>query len=249
MSSELGFCNFHQKEEILCKSHIIPYGFYKKYTELKDGFISIDVKTGIERKLPKGVYDKGIMCSDADNGIGKYDEYAINFFDWETEHFLYQNTEGKYFYKIDEFDFIKLNLFLMSFIWRCHHSTQVEFKNFNIGNTYEGRIRDKLVNLDGSLVSWFRFIVLRFESEVDLIPFQSPHCVRYEGLNFVNLYILNYKIVVKLDNRIAEEVDEHFSAHPNKPLIVRKEIYSKTKDFEVFTNIVRNTPFPKARVV
>jgi hypothetical protein len=232
MAGQLGYCKYHKKQERLCRSHLIPHAFYKKYSADDKGLLLCEVGAPYTKRVPIGIYDTQIMCSEADNKIGRYDQYATKFFDWKIDAPLYQDMTGRTAYKLESCNFEMLNLFLMSLIWRCHHADIGPFKKFSIGNGFEAKLLAKLLSGDRSSATWFQFILFRFEGSEEPQPFKFPIHSRLEGLNLVLAYLLNWKIVIKLDSRPGPEWFRAFAVKPNAPIIIRCEEYLGSNEFK-----------------
>jgi hypothetical protein len=232
MAGQLGYCKYHKKQERLCRSHLIPHAFYKKYSADDKGLLLCEVGAPYTKRVPIGIYDTQIICSEADNKIGRYDQYATEFFDWKIDAPLYPDMTGRTAYKLESCNFEMLNLFLMSLIWRCHHADIGPFKKFSIGNKFEAKLLAKLLNGDGSLETWFQFILFRLEGSEESQPFKFPVRTRREGLNLVQAYLLNWKIVIKLDSRPGPEWFRAFAVRPNAPIIIRCEEYLGSNEFK-----------------
>ena len=119
VSMQIMKCKFCGKNIKLIKAHIIPEGFFRllrfgdKPPELHSN------KEGVyPKKSPIGVYDKGILCSECDNAIGIWDNYAqdllLNSF---SESCALFQGDVKLGYKIDKYDYEKLKLFFLSVLW------------------------------------------------------------------------------------------------------------------------------------
>ncbi len=134
------YCHYHeQDEEALCKAHIIPKCFYNKTKPHQ----SYNANGTIDAKhYQNGCKDNNIICKQADNLIGQYDEEAFKILKKNIQqhqvHF-FNNSLNKpfYYYFSNEFNYKKLRLFFISLIWRASISSAPEFKNIKLSKKYE----------------------------------------------------------------------------------------------------------------
>jgi hypothetical protein len=230
----MGFCHYHQKVEILCKSHILPKGFYRTILDLENTDVLELHAVGEKhsKRRPVGDYDSNLICSEADRIFGVYDKHAIDFFKTESPQSII-NYRGREFIRNENFDFQKTTLFLLSFLWRAHHSTLAPYKNFSLGPKFELKIRTALLEEDGSEQSWFSYIIFWQYGPHDdlLLPFKYPFQQKVNGLNFVFSYFLNFKVAAKLDSRPLPRDLKVFAASEIRSIVMPAEKYSKSPEY------------------
>lgn len=224
-----GFCQYHKQEEILCKAHILPRAFYRRVADVHgEGFWIVGENQKHVKRAHAGLYDPSILCGTADSEFGVYDEYAVEFFSVAIPETLHCTPDGREWFKVGGFDFHRLTLFLLSYIWRCHHSKLEPYKEFVIGSVFEGRILEKLKSKNSSPVHWIDYIITIFYSNpTDLVfPLKLPSIQKVKGLNLLFLYFLNFKVIVKLDARPTPNWFRFAAAAPGKALVVPAICYS-----------------------
>lgn len=231
----MGFCRYHHREETLCESHILPKSFFRQVMSLDGGDALTLVEVGERhgKRRPKGDYDKSIMCSEADGAIGKFDEYGLKFFKPNIPYELLVDENNREFVRRADFDFKLMSLFLLSFLWRAHHSTIKPYEKLSIGPIFEAKIRDAIVNADGSLKPWFSYVIfwIYADHREVVFPIRYPSKTRISGRNFFIMYFLNFKVVARLDSTPVKELAP-FEAKPDKNVIVLPaQEYSKSADF------------------
>lgn len=217
-----GFCQYHKQEETLCKAHILPRAFYRRVADVHgEGFWIAGENQKHAKRAHAGLYDPSILCGTADSEFGIYDKYAVEFFSTAIPKTLHCTADGREWFKISAFDFHRLTLFLLSYIWRCHHSKLDTYEEFAIGDAFEERIIEKLKYKDSSPVHWIDYIVTIFYSNPRELIFslKLPSVQKVDGLNFLFLYFLNFKVIVKLDARPTPNWLRFAAAVPGKVLV------------------------------
>lgn len=244
MFMSLSQCKFCLKEKQLIKAHIIPkWAFSYLYPENEDNRIPLMLasKDGQVRR-PIGPYDMNILCGECDNLLGKYDNYAKNIFiDGKLEE------RGEAAYLIKDVDFKKLQLFLLSVVWRASISGSPEFERISLG-VYEERIREILISqesLNPVPLFNYQFVVTKFEE--GNLPFdvvnktiQIPHTQKISGVNVAVLYFPRaLKVYLKLDKRKFEGSIEKVAIYQKEGLIIAKAgVYEKSDEFKAMVNII-----------
>ena len=98
-------------------------------------------------RVSSGEYDKGILCEECEQKIGKFENYAAvilfggNIAKKEMPRFISQvNPHGVEYISIQNIDYRKFKLFLLSLLWRASISKRDYFKHVRLGK-YEDEIR------------------------------------------------------------------------------------------------------------
>jgi hypothetical protein len=204
-----GHCVFHRKEEPLCDAHILPRSFFKRVLALPetDGIWLNEVGTDVVKRRPSGDYDQSILCASADAEIGKYDQYGTEFFLPEEPDVIAQLANGERWTKRVNLNYSKLSLFLLSYLWRAHHTKMPQYHHVNLGSQFEALARDALLVADGSVKKWFSFCVVWFAGlhGENLLPLKYPFRRKLDGVNYYIAYFLNFKVFMRLDSKIGPE--------------------------------------------
>ena len=114
-----GNCKLCGEYKKLCEAHIIGRPFFKflypnrvasgtlvAITRFKDEYCRVRVPA-------VGVYDKGILCAECDNVLGRYDEYAAKM----LLNTKFDETPEKEAYVLNIYDYRKLKLFFLSLVF------------------------------------------------------------------------------------------------------------------------------------
>ena len=117
---------------------------------------NLDTKDQKTKKIQTGPFDKEILCDDCDNKIlgGIYESYA--------EKSMYgqnlnpkiapdcnHNKDPKYgieYTICNNIDYQKLKVFLLSILWRASITKHLAFKEVELGEKHEERIRQIILN-------------------------------------------------------------------------------------------------------
>lgn len=242
----MDICKLCGQNKKLIESHIIPkWAFrylYPEDPELKKQSLIL-IGKGSEIRRPIGPYDNKILCMECDNFIGKYDNYGKNILlDSELK------KRGEEAYVIQNVDFNKLRLFLLSMIWRASISNKEEFERVSIG-IYENKIKEILLNemFDNIKmnIDSYSFVITKFdigELPKDVVDknIQVPHSQRIEGINIVVFYMPHgLKIFLKLDKRNFSGSINKISQYTKEGLIIPKlGKYSESPEFKSMLDVI-----------
>jgi len=146
-------CRLCLKEKPLVKSHIIPDFYYNisgMYNEKHQILFSSFQEIAAGKKPSKqfsGEYDNNILCSDCDGRIiGSYETYAAKTFSGEAgtemaNFILADNTKCRRYYNID---YRNYKLFLLSILWRMSISSRPIFRDVNLGDWHNEKLREMI---------------------------------------------------------------------------------------------------------
>ena len=241
-----GWCRYHHKSESLCKAHILPRAFYRRISGIDgEGFWLVTKGRQHAKRIPNGLYDQTMICAEADREFGKYDNYAIQLFSEFSPSTVYHDRDGRQFCQLDEYNFDLLSMFILSYLWRCHHSNLDPYRGFGIGRKFEEKIRTLLNTKKFDESYWFDYIVTIFYSSPDelLFPLKFPFNAKKFGLNIIICYFFNYKVLIKLDSRPTPDWFRWASARRGSPLKILASSYDGSvehqSDLKAFRDALR----------
>jgi hypothetical protein len=143
-------CKLCNKEKNLLKrSHIIPDFMYNGLFNEKHFIAPLDLlKLQKKKLLSNGIYDSNILCEDCDNKIlGTLESYSrIVIWGGKGNKDLYPTYENKIdqlnqkFIHLENLNYSKFKLFLLSIIWRASISRQKIFDSVLLGDEHEKKI-------------------------------------------------------------------------------------------------------------
>ena len=186
------FCD--ENVDQLCDSHIIPKAWLGKSDE-KGMPVEISSAPYAKRR-PNGPYQSKLLCRDCESMFSTIEKSV-------TEKTL--RSSGKFNSGRKIYDGLctqELVAFLLSILWRAHHSTIEFFSKVRLG-PYEPQIKSHLqryfdVGTELSSPAWVKIGVQEFEKSV---PILDPAAIKLEGVNFWNVYAARFKFWIKLDKR------------------------------------------------
>lgn len=170
-------CNLcNQEKELIKKSHIIPEFFYRDsglYDE-NHKMNRIEVKKFISSKksgrVPTGDYEGGILCADCDNKlIGSLEDYGrkVLFGGLINEEAIegrnYRNTtDGAEFTVLNNVDYTKFKLFLLSILWRASITKREIFKEVSLSDFDKEKLRLMLMTRNAGKINEYPVIFLSY---------------------------------------------------------------------------------------
>jgi hypothetical protein len=137
--------------------------------------VKFDTMKVIGRK-PTGIYDKNILCAKCDNQIiGNYESYSSKVlhggkFSERLKFKItnYSQDKGAGKISVENIDYKKFKLFLLSMLWKGHLSRNEFFKNVDLGNKYSEQIRTMLLNEDPGKETDFETMIVMYKK--DFLP-------------------------------------------------------------------------------
>lgn len=142
--SNIGNCVLCLEEKPLSESHIIPEFWYQPlYHNRKFIQPKLDQKLGVE------IYQKGIkepmLCIECEGFLNTRYEQPIHQFWKENIKITDLNGSEKSHFVLQNLDYTKFKLYLLSILWRAHHSENQMFRKVNIGQKHEKILREMIL--------------------------------------------------------------------------------------------------------
>lgn len=161
-------CRLCGEDRTLCDAHIVPKCLLGNIKDKK--YVSIEVREikrpngeyCIPRKrMPKGPYDKGILCRQCDRKLGVYDQYGCKIlkqvlFEYKVNHLPLFSIP------VQNFDFYKLRAFFVSMLWRASISQQEMMSKIDLGSRYNNVALDIIRNEGKGY--WDNFSIVVFKN-------------------------------------------------------------------------------------
>lgn len=191
-----GICKLCEKDELLCRSHIIPDFFYKPlyHEEEKGRFFSFRENSDFV-----GIHQSGIwlhlFCESCEGILQKNEEYVARLFDrdlWEIAKPL-KYTNGKIWERgkeLTEIDYHRFKLLFLSVFWRLSLETQF-FKPIALG-PYREKLRKLILNSEVPREDELGIMIGRVTIQGEYIPgfiggILSDRCGKYHRCHGVIL--------------------------------------------------------------
>lgn len=196
--SSIGVCKLcFKKAKLLSKSHVIPNFMYKIMKDGLNRMQLVDFKFPLKPNYKQtGFYEKNILCSECDNNrLSSLERYAdLLLFGGQGKALpRFQNAIGPDGVKsiiLENVDFRKLKLFLLSILWRSHISKQRFFNDINI-NDNEERLRLLLLEKLELTDSEFKVSMIAVKSERGTVKLVSMPKTIFVDTGNVAVFFMN----------------------------------------------------------
>ncbi len=177
----------------------------------------------LRKKPPKGVYDKNLVCEGCERLFTRYDDYAKSFFLYELKTKILEpkEFEGRAVV-VNEFDYEKLKLFLISLLWRASSSNHKFFQKVNIG-PFEPKLKQMIQSKTPGLPEEFPVLFKIFFGYGADKQMMSPTRVKIEGQNYYRFYLAGICAQIKVDSRPLLRDLKDLILTPDTPIIMVKQ--------------------------
>jgi hypothetical protein len=202
-------CNLcKENKPLIKKSHIIPDFMYQglfcdKHFIVHTTLDNLDKS----KKIPHGIYDGNILCAKCDNEvIGSLESYASKVLfggtfkdQMECPDFTpAKSPEGLVSLQVQNINYEKFKLFLLSILWRSHLSKHKFFKDVNLGSHAE-TIRKMIIDNDPKEEDVYETAVVNLNSkEIPVDSLIAPRYLKRDGNSFyvflINKFLYHFNI-------------------------------------------------------
>ena len=223
-------------------AHIIPKSFYAIDPDEKLPTKLISNAEGqYPKKSPQGIYDQTILTEEGERVFSDWDDYGARLLlKGKSEPESLRNNGEIVAYKVAEYDYAKLKLFFLSILWRASVSSQDFFKKVNLG-PHEPFIREALLSGNPYDTDWFAVILAKWSDQEEKgIGMMDPFRERFEGINYYRMYVGEYIVYCKVDQRQPSETFRSVQLAPESPLIILARDLNKSKELSIMVKMVRN---------
>lgn len=246
-----------QEKELLNKSHIIPNSFFKLYmNENKYLFhtTNLEIRSGLgkPKKIYTGEFDAGILCAECDNNrIGKLEQYGLKVlhkgfsskkFSQEIKNF--NNPKGFNYSVVQNVNYTKFKLFLLSILWRSSISSRPFFKDVSLG-PYEDILRKMLFEENPESNKDFPILIyMPHDKELNLNSLiGQPKRIKFENKSSYVFIIKGLIFIYIITKEILDLDILEFTINTNNEFRVSHLPEGKSRDFILrFINIKWSYP-------
>ncbi|KKT35269.1 MAG: hypothetical protein UW23_C0019G0018 [Candidatus Collierbacteria bacterium GW2011_GWA1_44_12] len=193
-------------------SHVFPRSFYdySRRVAKMDKADYMEMKSNTEgvftQKVWIGWYDNDLVCADCEKLFLPFDTYASELLlQNETRHQKMFHDKKLIGWSVDEFDFAKLKLFILSILWRSGASNKTQFRGIELGKWID--VIKKCIS-ENSIkgAESISFIIARFPDDIGRSFLLNPHKEKKGGLfsdlNAYRFYLgAGYILYIKVDSR------------------------------------------------
>jgi len=153
---------------MLIKAHVIPEWMYKSLYDEDHKLFSFSntEHPSKAKRIPKGDYDKDILCSKCDGQMGVFEHYASTVFNGGP--LITYNTstvKGRIIHELSGFDYTKFKLFGLSLLWKASISKRETYKHLKLDPSEEQTIKKMIIENDPGPSSSYPLMIWAMRSE------------------------------------------------------------------------------------
>lgn len=220
---------------------MIPEGFFrplqadKKAAEMHTNNVEVYPK-----RVPIGIYDKNILCSECDGKFSPCENHAqkVLLHNFSEELALYHNNQ-KACYMLHDFDYHLLKMFFISLLWRASISREEFYHRISVG-PYEKNLKEMILRDDPGSPDMFAVTIAKF-SDPEFIVMMDPHPDRFDGINYCRFYLTGFVVYIKVDKRPVPSLMKDLYIKPNKPIPVVLRDLHKSRDGALLKDIINKS--------
>jgi hypothetical protein len=234
-------CRFCKRERKLIKAHIIPAAFFDP---LRDGKRAPEIHSNTEgvpkKRTPTGIYDPEILCSECDGKFSVWEQHAKDVLLANFSIAQPITDKGKTLgYKIEDFDYAKLKLFVLSVVWRASTSSQDFYDRIDLG-PHADRILEMLSVVNPGEAEDYAVTIAKFD-DPEFTGMLDPQAEKMDGVNHIRLYLTGFVVYIKVDKRPTPPFLRDLVLSSDKPLVLPLRGLSSSKDGALMREIVRKS--------
>jgi hypothetical protein len=248
-------CNLCKEEKKLIEtSHIISDFLHKELYDENHRLHKFhpDELTKPNPKIEKPIsatYDGGILCNKCDNEvIGKYETYLSNVLKGnlsgknKLECKKIKNIHGIDILEIENLNYTKTKLFLLSLLWRAHLSKNSEFSNVDLG-PYAEKIRVQIFSGIASNEDNFQITIFKLGEPNNFSTFIGSPLKHTTGTaTYYSMIILGYVILFHLkESKMTEDMKQYRLQENGKLAIWELPKEMVTKFVLEYAGVIKNT--------
>ncbi len=236
-------CKLCGEDRKLIKAHVVPAAFFAKNgnDSAFESFLHTVDSNGHAKRAPAGIYDKELLCHACEQRFQCWDEYGARLLVKEFDRFVPVLRDGKPMaWRLDEYDYHLLKLFIIGVLWRASASTHIYFRDTRLG-PFEVVAKQAVLNADPGdpnlfatvMVRWHSDSVPEYQSQMHLSPYKD----RIDGVNVLRIYMGEYIAYVKVDKRPYSDAFSFFQLSDQIPLVITARDLDVSDEFNE-TNVL-----------
>jgi hypothetical protein len=230
-------CKLCGSDGKLIEAHIIPRSFFRLDPKDKTpARLITNVEGRYAQSIPKGVYDKGIVCESCERTFARWDDYGADLLvkNWASIQPLMAGSEHVG-YGLPAYDYAALKLFFLSLLWRAAVSTHPMFEKVDLGPRESG-LKQSILSGDAGDMNHFGVVLQAFDD--DNVGMLNPEPERLQKLRFIRFYLAHIIAFIKVDSQpFADPLDE-IALNPGKPLTLLKKLFVGSRERKAMLNVV-----------
>jgi len=205
------------------------------------GFVRVPNSKGVyTQRIPKGIYDKEILCADCDGIFSPWENHAhkVLIQNFSEEIAISWNGQ-KIAYNITDFDYKLFKLFFISLLWRASISKNIFYHRISVG-PFEQNLKDMILADDPGPPQTFAVTLAKF-SDPNITVIMDPHPEKLNGINYFRFYLTGFVAYIKVDDRPVPDFLRDFYLLPDTPLPVILRDFHHSKDGALMKDIFRKS--------
>ena len=207
-------CQVCRHEKKLIKAHIIPEGFFRPLrSKRKAPELYTNTKGIYTKRVPKGIYDREILCADCDGIFSPWENHAhkVLIQNFSEELAIFWNGQ-KIAYNITDFDYKLFKLFFISLLWRASISKNIFYRRISAG-PFEQILKDMILSFDPGPPQKFAVTLAKF-SDPNITVMMDPHPEKFNDINYCRFYLTGFMAYIKVDDRPVPDLMSDFYLRP-----------------------------------
>lgn len=236
------------------KSHILPKTLYKGLKGQRGNEKIVQLTPNRERKttnLSDYFYQNNLLCNDCEVHLSNYETYLISFLRTsliDTSNFIEKNQDLKIIH-VQNVDYIKLKLGLLSILWRSHITSLSFFEIVELNDEDSECLRDLILNNEpGSDEEYTVFIsTLDVEEDIKNVVLPIEKIEDNRGLQyryFIDRYIFHFFVGNDIEFKEKGLLDFVPNSSGNIRVLSLRKNYGK----EMFESYLFNNPNRRPRL-
>jgi hypothetical protein len=240
-------CKFCFKNKKLVDAHIIPRAFFEAIKSGKGNKRDKKLKevTNNEDRYPishttKGLYDSNMICLDCEQIFSPFDNYACKLLLKEQDRFIPKYINGELMaWQVELYDYEKIMLFFISFLWRAGNSELKQFERIQLG-AFSDTAKKALSTQKLNDIDKFSILLTRFEEGYGRNIIMDPYLDRaaFRGINVYHFYLgAGYIVYIKVDKRLFPQDFEGLKISQNSFYILSRGKFENSHDLSIVQKV------------
>jgi len=230
-------CKLCGQDRKLIEAHVIPKSFFRlDPADQRPARLVTNVSGRYPQTIPKGVYDKSILCEPCEHVFSSWDDYAADLFikNWKSIQPLMAGSE-QLGYGLPKYDYFRLKLFFLSVLWRAAISGHPMFDNVDLGPR-EAVLKQSILAGDPGDVNYFGVVLQAFDDEN--VGMLNPQPETLLDLRFIRFYLSHVIAYFKVDPRPFADPLDHIALGPDRPLVLLQKSFLGSKERRLMLKLV-----------
>ena len=235
-------CGHNRK---LINAHVIPEAFFREARgDAKKPRLIFDDPSTYPKQSPIGVYDQKILCDQCEFKFQQLDNYGVQVLQTRFHELFLPVTYGnRVVYQAENINHNLLLRFLVATLWRASVSTQMFYKDVNLGHL-ESLAKRTILTQDSPIPKQFSAILSRWVTDKDTTfatrVLLNPCPSTIYGINSCRFYFGQVVADIKADKRPLPDILRPVMLLQPTVILVDREL-SQSKDFVAMVHIAEQS--------